>query len=96
MEHDEGSKISLLKQIADLERLNTQIEQDAFERTNSCAKALEEMTTKFTELSGLYEKATSELELAHAQIRLIHETYQEKLNKLKDATNMVREAIYLD
>ncbi|MFN5116503.1 MAG: hypothetical protein ACK5FE_10105 [Cyanobacteriota bacterium] len=96
MKYDDESKISLLKQIADLERLNTQIEQDAFERTNSCAKALEEMTAKFTELSGLYEQTLSELELAHAQIRVIHETYQEKLNKLKAATNMAREAIFLD
>ena len=94
MEHKKERKIDLLKRIADLERLNTQIEQDAFDRTNSCAKELEKMTARYEKLNGLYEQTMSELELAREQIMVINKTYQEKLNKIKASINLAREALY--
>jgi archaellum component FlaC len=96
MEHKKERKIDLLKRIADLERLNTQIEQDAFDRTNSCAKELEEMTARYEKLNSLYEQTLSELELAREQIMVINQSYQEKLDKIKASTSLVREALYLD
>lgn len=94
MEHKKERKIDLLKRIADLERLNTQIEQDAFDRTNTCAKEFEEMTARYEELNGLYDQTMSELELAREQIMMINKTYQEKLNKIKASINLAREALY--